>query len=235
MPRLIHVLQGFSAAGIFLQAMRAQVSVVQFTRVGQSNMDVWGLGLLNVERMKHHPPIEQLPAETISELERYWAAVTAPDPTELLSVLAETPARLPHCRSSLQQLVHRYPDHQTGLGRWEFELLRYTKEKGPGVARIIGHTMGHNFDADLVGDAYLFSRLRRLGDSDLAHPLVTLSGDPTDMRECKVTLTDAGESVLAGRANAIELYGIDDWVLGVHLDSRHGTVWYRKDGTVVAR
>jgi hypothetical protein len=214
---------------------RARVSVVQFARVGETSMDVWGLGLLNPERIKHHPPIEQLSAETISELERCWAAVTSPDPAGLLAVLSQTPARLPHFRSSLQRLVHRYPDYRTGLGRWEFELLRSTKEKGPKVARVIGHTIGNNFDADLVGDDYLFSRLRRLGDSDLAHPLVTLSGDPSSMRESAVSLTDTGESVLAGRANAIKLNGIDDWVLGVHLDSKQSMVWYQKDGTLVAR
>ena len=48
-------------------------------------------------------------------------------------------------------------------------------------------------------------------------------------------LTDAGESVLAGHANAVELNGIDDWVLGVHLDSENGSVWYRKDGALVPR
>jgi hypothetical protein len=49
------------------------------------------------------------------------------------------------------------------------------------------------------------------------HPLVTMSGDPYNMRECEVTLTEVGHEVLAGRANAIELNGIDDWILGVHL------------------
>jgi hypothetical protein len=94
--------------------------------------------------------------------------------------------------------------------------------------------VGLNFDADLVGDLVLFARLHQLASPDLAHPLVTLSGDPHDLRNCQVALTEAGESVLAARANAVELNGIDDWVLGVHLDSRHGSVWYHKDGTLVA-
>jgi len=38
--------------------------------------------------------------------------------------------------------------------------------------------------------------------------------------------------VLAGDANAVELNGIDDWVLGVHLDSATGAVWYLKQGTL---
>jgi hypothetical protein len=108
-------------------------------------------------------------------------------------------------------------------------------EKGPRATRIIGHTMGNNFDSDLVGDPYLFSRLRGLASSDLAHPLVTMSGDPYDMRNCEVVLTDAGESVLAAEANAVDLNGIDDWILGVHLDSERGSVWYQKEGTLVTR
>jgi hypothetical protein len=53
------------------------------------------------------------------------------------------------------------------------------------------------------------------------------------MRSCEVHLTETGGAVLAGRANAVELNGIDDWVLGVHLDSASGSVWYRKEGHLV--
>jgi hypothetical protein len=213
----------------------AQVHVVQFTHLGEHDGEAWGLGLLNPEQIKRHPPSEQLSAETTIELERFWERVTSADPAGLLSVLSEKSAPLQRCRASVQPLLYRYPDHQTGLGRWESELLRYTKGKGPQVPRVIGHTMAHNFDADLVGDAYLFSRLRRLAGPGLAHPLVTMSGDPLEMRNCEVALTDVGESVLAAKANAVELNGIDDWILGVHLDSKSGPVSYRKDGTLVAR
>jgi hypothetical protein len=103
------------------------------------------------------------------------------------------------------------------------------------VTRVIGEVLGLNFDVDLIGDGVLFARLRNLASSDLPHPLVTLSGDPYDMRNCQVALTDTGESVLAGHANAVELNGINDWILGVHLDSRQGPVWYHKDGTLVPR
>ena len=121
---------------------RAQVHVVQFTR--EHNVNAWALGLLNPEQIKQHPPAERLSPETVREVERLWERVTATDPTGLLSVLSEELAPLRHSRASLRPLIHRYPDHETGLGRWESELLRYTKEKGPTVARVIGHTMGNN-------------------------------------------------------------------------------------------
>lgn len=209
-----------------------RLSVVQFTRIEDRGQDVWGVGLLNPEQIEAHPAPEMLSSDTISELDRCWSSITSPEPTDFLSLLSEGSTHLPYLRPSLRRLVDRYPDHQRGLSRWETELLKYAAEEGPRVARVIGHTLGYNLDSDLVGDAYLFSRLRRLADPRLAHPLVNLSGDPTTMRGCEVALTDVGASVLAGNDNAVELNGIDDWVLGVHLDSRAGAVWYRKDGTL---
>jgi hypothetical protein len=213
----------------------AEVDVVQFTRVGERNASVWGMGLLNPERIRNHPPAERLTPQSIVELERIWEAVTSSDPTALLSALSEEITHVPHIRASLRPLLHRYPDHKTGLGRWESELLRCAQESGPKVIRVIAHALGDNFDADMVGDGFLFSRLLRLGGAELAHPLVTISGDSTTMRGCEVVLTDAGQSVLAGHANAVELNGIDDWILGVHLDSRRGPVWYHKQGTLECR
>ena len=214
---------------------QAQIHIVQFTHAGRHNDHAWGVGLLNPDQIKQLPPATLVPAAAVSELERLWEGVTSADPSGLLSVLSEKTPQLQHSRASLQRLIHRYPDYQTGLGRWDFEVLKYTKEKGPRATRIIGETMGINFDSDLVGDLYLFSRLHGLASSDLAHPLVTMSGDPYDMRNCGVVLTDAGESVLAGQANAVELNGIDDWILGVHLDSESGLVWYQREGTLITR
>ena len=220
---------------------QAQLRVVQFTHAGKhkipawANAPAWGVGLLNPEQIKHHPPATLVPAAAILELERLWEGVTSTDPSGLLSVLSENTPELQHSRASLQGLIRRYPDYKTGLGRWDSELLKYTKENGPRATRIIGETMGINFDSDLVGDMYLFSRLHGLASSDLARPLVAMSGDPYDMRNCEVVLTDAGESVLAGQANAVELNGIDDWILGVHLDSERGPVWYQREGTLVTR
>lgn len=215
-----------------LVCSRAKVSVVQFTRVAD-RMDVWGLFLLHPHQIAAHPPIEPLSSDAIQELQHYWTAVTSPDPTELLSLMAGPSTHLPHLQASLSTLLHRYPDRQTGLGRWDRELLRCVQGKGPSVVRTIGEVMGLNFGADLIGDGYLFSRLRCLAAPNVAHPLVSLSGDSHNMRECQAFLTETGEQVLAGRANAIELNGIDDWILGVHLDSRHGRVWCRKEGVVV--
>jgi hypothetical protein len=227
------ILLAWIAQLLTLIESEARIHVIQFSRVGSRHLNAWALGLLTPDQLRGHPPAEQVSPQGLIELERLWERVTSSDPAGLVSALSDETVHLQYSRTGLQPLIHRYPDYVTGLGRWDSELLRTTRERGPSAAQIIGHTMGNNFDADLVGDLYLFSRLRRLADSSQSNPLVSISGDPGSMRGCNVVLTDAGESVLAGRANAIELNGIDEWILGVHLDSKG--VWYLKDGVIVRR
>jgi hypothetical protein len=100
--------------------------------------------------------------------------------------------------------------------------------------RVVGCTMAHDFPfPDQAGDAYLIQRFRRLADRTLPRPLLTLSDDNQWLRGSDVHLTQDADDVLAERANAVEWNGIDDWVGGVHLDSRSGHVWFRKDQTLV--
>jgi hypothetical protein len=46
-------------------------------------------------------------------------------------------------------------------------------------------------------------------------------------------VTDAGARALAGKANFVDLNGIDDWIGGVHLESSKGSVWFRRGDIVV--
>lgn len=213
---------------------RGRLEVVQLTRIGEREQEAWSLGLLRPEQLAAHPPPEPVTSDAVSELERCWTAITSSEPSPLIAFLAESSPHVPYLRPSLRRMLERYPDRRTGLGRWDAELLKYAQEQGPSAARIVGYTMAFNLDADLVGDGYLLSRLRCLADPALRHPLVTLAGDVMTLRGCEVALTEAGTAVLAGSANAVALNGIDDWVLGVHLDSGTGAVWHR-DGDELVR
>jgi hypothetical protein len=44
----------------------------------------------------------------------------------------------------------------------------------------------------------------------------------------------AGETFLEGSKNFTEANGIDEWVAGVHLDSRAAGIWFRHGETLVA-
>jgi len=198
--------------------------------------DIVSVGMCRPDQLRAHPPPEPLTAEALAQIDRAWAAVTAPEPSGLLAFLAEDTSPLPFLSRSLRSLLDHYPDASTGLNRWETTLLKHTDSKGPSAVRIVGYSMGDALDSpDLVGDAYLFSRLRRLGDPSLAHPALVLSGTITELRGTEARLIETGRDSLAGKANFVDLNGIDDWVGGVHLDSTRGRVWFRRDGGLQMR
>jgi hypothetical protein len=209
-------------------------------RIVQFNLDrkheVVAVGVLDPSRFKEHPPATRLADGALQEAMTAWEAVTAPEPGALLAFLTDRQTVLPFLQRAVSSLLHHYPDLSTGLNAWEYQLLQYVRDEGPKATRAIGYTMGHDMDfPEWMADSYLFQRLHHLGDSALPRPLLTLSGDTKQMRGTEVRLTGHGEAILAGNGNAVEWNGIDDWVGGVHLDSRSGRVWFHKDQTLVPR
>ena len=216
-----------------LGADPARLATVQFSGVGRKVFEVVSVAVLNSAHIAAHPPAASLPEAAIAELDAAWSAVTAPDPAALADYLANASGALPLLSRAVHTLIARYPDHASGLGVWDRQLLKWTAAKGPSAARIIGHTMGYAMDSpDWVGDVYLFHRLQRLGAADLPHPLLSLNRHRAPMRETTVEITDTGRAVLRGKANAVRLNGIDDWIAGVHLESRAGRVWFNRGGTL---
>jgi hypothetical protein len=210
-----------------LDADPARCRIVQFDR--NEGYEVVGTGVLHPSGFAHHPPATSLDAAAVDDALSAWAAVTAAEPTTLLALLGRASrARLPVLQRSLSSLLYHYPHVDTGLNAWEHQLLRYVGEVGPKATRAIGHTMAHDMDfPEWMADSYLVERLHRLASDTLPRPLLSLSGDTTTLRGTDVRLTEHAEALLAGRGNAVEWNGIDDWVGGVHLESRRGRVWFR--------
>jgi len=217
-----------------LNVAPSRLRVIQFGREPTKGFEIVGLGVLNPDQLRAHPPDVALTTENIVEIDAAWSAVTAADPEALLAFVSGGSSSLPFLRRSLNGLVFRFPDVKIGLNCWEGELLRYTRDRGPVVAKVIGYTMTHDMEyPDWVGDVYLFARLRRLADSKLPHPFLSLTGSAIAIRGSEVTLTDTGARALNGEVNFVELNGIDEWIGGVHLESSKGNVWFRKDDTLV--
>ena len=76
----------------------------------------------------------------------------------------------------------------------------------------------------MVGDLYLFARLKRFGSPDLKHPLIEIDNPTGHMRECQIRILPLAHEILAGRASMIELNGLDDWLGGVHL-TQDNFIW----------
>lgn len=227
---LCWMMQLFRILGADPEKMR----VVQFSHYPNSGEEIQSLGILNPEALQMHPPPRSLDEESLTSLDAAWSAVTAPEPSKLLTFLRESRGPLPFLQRSLQWIMFRFPDVETGLGHWEMELLKHVIEKGPTAVRVIGFTLARNIHSlDWVGDAFLFSRLKHLADQSLPQPLISITGNQANMREAEVYLTDAGKDVLAGRLNCVTVNGIDDWVGGIHLNSVAGDIWFQRNGILV--
>jgi hypothetical protein len=186
---------------------------------------------------QEHPDPRLIDGAELAYLDKAWSAVKASDPEVLMSFLGEASSPLPLLRAALWKILWRNPDIRSGLNRYETQLLASTQNDGPTVARVIASSMKAFFfeDNDCVGDDWLFWRLRHLADPTPPHPAVTLSGERITIRGTEARLTPAGERFLNAESNFVELNGIDDWVAGVHLDSRVGDVWFHQDRKIVRR
>lgn len=208
----------------------SKLAIVQFEKL-RPMQDVLSLGELSPENIREYRPApRQLNSEEVEELRRLWKVYTSDDPADLSRYVAGG-SPMPIVHRAVNELLYRYPDARSGLGVWDERLLRYTLERGPAAARVIGYTMASS-SLDWQGDAYLFYRLISMAAA--RSPLISLTGSRTTMRGCEVRPTSFGQDVLAGNANNVHENGIDDWIGGVHL-SDDSYVTFRSGNSLILR
>lgn len=219
----------------------ARLDLIQFDQSAHAN--ILGLGMLNPQELAAHPAPRALDALELDELASVWAALTAPEPRALLERIGPRLAPLPSLRGALKTLLSRYPDERSGVNAIEARALRWSRAAGPSASRVLAHALASLYDdfvsgagePDTVGDTYVFARMLRLGAAALPRRALELGGSRVAYRDTTVGITPFGEAVLDGRANFLDANGIDDWVAGVHLDSRAGRVWVRRGDDLVER
>jgi hypothetical protein len=196
---------------------------------------VLGVGLLTAEQVRDHPAATTMTAPQIEQAREAWRAVTANAPDRLLTFLTDpNPPASPLLQMAMHHLIDRFPDRATGLSRWDQALLAACGISSRAARAIVVAAMTSRRGClDIMGDSYLFARLRRLGDPGLAAPVVSFAGDVFDQLGCQVTLTGVGVAVQAGQASFLELNptaaATDDWIGGMQLAPRQGQLWFRDD------
>ncbi|HET9863853.1 MAG TPA: DUF1835 domain-containing protein, partial [Steroidobacteraceae bacterium] len=207
-----------------------RISLVQFETIGERR--IIGLGELDEAQMQAAPQPVPMSVDLAQQYLNAWAALSSPDPTALTEFARAHPDANRWLRLAMQLMTRRFPERRNGLSYWDHQLLARVPKRGPAAALIVGYTMAETFVlGDLVGDLYLFGRLRRLARAN--QPLIALSGDETRMRDTEAALTPFGEQVLKGKASNYPANPIDDWVAGVHLSSEKGTLWFNDGGRLV--
>jgi hypothetical protein len=135
---------------------------------------------------------------------RAWAAFTAPDPGGLNQLSREHSPVLRHLGEAIQRLLQEHPWMDDGLSLTERRILQSIAE-GAGAPEAVFREVWRLERRPFMGDIWCFRTL----DGLLAGGLVT-GGPP-------LALSELGEAVLSGRADRVELAGLDRWIGGIHL------------------
>jgi hypothetical protein len=190
-----------------------------------------GLGELTAEQLRELPHTNAAARLTPTALElatRAWTAFRAPSPLGLSAIAAARLGELRFLGEAFDRLSREYPSTRDGLSLTERRVLAAIADGAPDAGTVFVRVWSRE-TRPYLGDTTCFDRIQRMADGP--HPLVRL--DPPGGRvgrETTVSLTDAGEKVLAGQEDQIALNGIDRWIGGVHL---HGNQvpWRWDDGT----
>ena len=156
-----------------------------------------------------------------------WAAYRSPDPSAIQQLIDRDTSELPWLRGALERHLEEFPSVRHGLSRSESQAVE-TVATGPRSLRDAFVSAHHEREERVfLGDWVFAQYLERLSESRepllrredggaIAARLAPEEGDR--FWEGRITITDAGRDVLAGRRDWIAMNGIDRWLGGVHLD-----------------
>jgi Domain of unknown function (DUF1835) len=180
-----------------------------------------GLGQLNADQLMSladtRLPIGEAQYRTAAAA---WNAFTSPDPRHIVRFIESDTSALRFIAAALRRHLEQFPSLDNGLSRTERQALSVLQEhdslSGPRLFAAVQRMeeqifMGHESFNQIVADLAVGR-----------HPLVQSSStSPHGLGDVKITET--GRMVFQGRADHIELNGIDRWLGGVHLftDSAH--------------
>lgn len=152
-----------------------------------------------------------------------WTAYTAADPTELNRLLYHDAPDFPFLRDGLLLHAARFPSTTNGLG----EVERRAMEGIAAGATDFGSLFARFDEAPPrygIGDGEFLRHLRRL--ASCAIPMITISEIPGETPpKALFALTPAGESVLEGNADFVDLNNAGYWLGGAHLTHEHLWRW----------
>ncbi len=156
-----------------------------------------------------------------------WAEVTQPTPARIATRLNRPEGSLPFLRTALRRFLEELPAPASGLGRTEHTLLDAIAH-GTGQPASLFHRVIAAEEAAFMGDWSFFRLIDDLAFGNV--PLIAGLSPPPDgpfdgerFRDADLALTMAGEDVLAGEVDHVDLNGLDRWWAGTRLAGR--AVW----------
>jgi len=133
-----------------------------------------------------------------------WEAFRAPEPADLAALLERDTSALPHLESALRRLLEELPDIRSGLSRTEQQLLGPLLDGPRRPGELYLASQAHE-EAIFLGDAWAWKRLAELVPLVEELPAPPPLGDPREFMSARVTLTQLGRKVVAGKADRFEV------------------------------
>jgi DNA-binding transcriptional MerR regulator len=193
-----------------------------------------GLGELTAEELGTlWPQRRRAGEETLAAAAAAWEALRAPDPSALAEWAAREVPELPFLAPALGRLLEELPAPGDGLSGTERRALAAIAA-GHATPREVFLAEQDDEPAPFLGDTWFFRTLVELGagpnrlvetaDGEQLPPAPPL-GDAHRFPSLPLRLSAAGERVLAGEADRVELLGIDRWVGGTHVTAESLWRW----------
>ncbi len=151
-----------------------------------------------------------------------WQVFRSGEPTQIEDLLVRGTSELPFLDGALRRHLEQFPSTESGLSRSEAQALAAIAN-GKRTIRAAFTAASHDVeDPVFLGDGVFVWYLEGLAYGRA--PLVRLGPEMSNPLDRTVALTEHGRAVLEGRADRIELNGIDRWLGGVHL-AGHTMIW----------
>ena len=179
----------------------------------------YGLGQLASaqlrELFKHRVSLSN---QQVVEAVEGWKAYSSPDLDDIKKWITEVPHELPFLLAALERNLSYMPSTSTGINEIESLILQKI-EKGSCSFRELFKNISPNLINDGLSDLHTSAIIKELmnGENALIKADGVLPMHELNDVNPNLAITSYGESVLAGKANRLDLIGIDWWVGGVHL------------------
>lgn len=149
---------------------------------------------------------------------RAWAAFRSPTPEAWRALLDEDTSALPFLHGAVLRLLEEYPACSNGLSRTAQKALQIIKDGEGRPGRVFG-LYQETEERRYQGDSSFWVMLHQLLESD--PPLLSLPPGkqltlPTSPDQW-LSITPAGNDVLAEKRNWLQMTSLDRWIGGVHL------------------
>jgi hypothetical protein len=144
-----------------------------------------------------------------------WRAFTSSDPTAIERLIEMDTSALPFIAAAFRRHLEQFPSVDGGLSRTERQALSILCEQGSVPGGRLFAAVQRLEEQIFMGNGSFY---RIIADLSIGrNPLVQTSDTPQAGLGA-VTITEAGRHVIDGRADHIELNGINRWLGGVHLN-----------------